>query len=742
MAYDYSDLIDLDKESPVREVTRRPVKRRRKKRRSGGAGLAVALFLPIIVLLVTVCFLLYQRLPDPKKELVGTWMTAEDVTVSTALCAQKWLSEAAFGSTVDVPAHFQESPIELLTRLELTEKNEYRLSFDENSYQKAKENASRALSDALIELIGIRIKAVDPESPEADPEQIRTRFAEALTKTPEEYLSEFGPELFDPLDDYRTKDKSGSFTADPDSACIRFDGSVSCDFVVNGDLLFLAGGGFGRQTLFSRVSSALKSGKSEAKGILQKNLLSPVLIAHAQNFRITENLPAEISSASERVNIKAVHSEYLNNRYLSLRDLAAALAGTGKEFALTINGSRIEIDTAGTYTPVGGENEPFALAGDEGYSTGDLKANEMKVDGRTVRYYTFIGKNTEGKPDCYINLMDFCLIMDLNADVDQGVLKLDTGTPLRINMSSLRESGFYDEMRSALCGDATTGEIFEENSGALPVPIASTTKLMTYAVVMDAVTAGEIRMDDTVVISAKAAALSRGQDRVIPMTEGQETTMQELMEAMLIASSNESALALAEHTAGSEEAFVERMMNKAAELGLSESTVFHNSNGLPVFDDDISTAKMQNHMSAEDMFRLVSWLLSVYPQITDITSMTTASLPTLQMDIRNTNALLYNVPGVTGLKTGTTNMAGACVVVTCKAKSESGNHDLVSIVFGAEDNTVRFTSAEVLLRYASQCLSTGSHADEPAFQEFPTAAEDIVRRVLSFSIHSSSDSGT
>ena len=139
--------------------------------------------------------------------------------------------------------------------------------------------------------------------------------------------------------------------------------------------------------------------------------------------------------------------------------------------------------------------------------------------------------------------------------------------------------------------------------------------------------------------------------------------MQDLLFGALLPSSNECALCLAETVAGSEETFVQRMNQKALDLGLSQ-TFFYNCHGLPSYTEDSIPAKRQNRMSAEDMFRLVSYLLKVYPQITDITSLENATLQSLNLEVRNTNPLLHNLPEVTGLKTGTTNKAGACLVTS------------------------------------------------------------------------------
>ena len=94
-----------------------------------------------------------------------------------------------------------------------------------------------------------------------------------------------------------------------------------------------------------------------------------------------------------------------------------------------------------------------------------------------------------------------------------------------------------------------------------------------------------------------------------------------------------------------------------------------------------------------------------YPEITDITSRRSVCLTTLDITVDNSNPLLYNVPGVVGLKTGTTDMAQNCLVVLMKAEDANGEqHDLVAVQFGAEDKTVRTSVSEVLIRYARQRL--------------------------------------
>jgi len=135
------------------------------------------------------------------------------------------------------------------------------------------------------------------------------------------------------------------------------------------------------------------------------------------------------------------------------------------------------------------------------------------------------------------------------------------------------------------------------------------------------------------------------------------------------------------------------------------------------------------------MFRLVSYLLKVYPQITDITSLKSAVLASLGREVRNTNPLLFNLQGVTGLKTGTTNKAGACLVTSLTADDGIMEHDLVVIVLGTEDSIERGRVSGLLARYALQAFYTGVEDTEngsgaSAIRRLPVNAEAAVDCIL------------
>ena len=430
--------------------------------------------------------------------------------------------------------------------------------------------------------------------------------------------------------------------------------------------------------------------------------------------------------------VKTLDYSYEHNTYLSLRDVAMALKDTDKSFSLEITKSAISLNLGNAYTPVGVENLPWEEDENPNVS---LRRNDFKVNGESVYYYTLIVGLSSGYYDCYIMAVDLAMILDVDITVPMaGSLQIHTQEPFCISPASLEQAGYFYGVNSVLVGDATTGEVYYQYQSDAPYPIASTSKLMTCLLTMDAISAGQITLEQQVTISEAVQQLASSDDGVIPLEAGEQITVQELLLGALLPSSNECALCLAEAIAGSEGAFVQMMNQKALDLGLSQA-VFFNSNGLPSYTEDAIPSKRQNRMSAEDMFRLVSYLLKVYPQVTDYTSMEYATLQSLDMEVRNTNPLLYDLPEVTGLKTGTTNKAGACLVTSLSADDGSIEHDLVVIVLGTEDSIERARVSGMLARYALQVFSagmeeTGTGASDQTPQNLPICAEAAVDWIL------------
>lgn len=430
--------------------------------------------------------------------------------------------------------------------------------------------------------------------------------------------------------------------------------------------------------------------------------------------------------------VKTMDYNYDRNTYFSLRDIAMLLSSTGKPFSLEVTKNTVALNPGNAYTPAGGENTPWENSENPDIT---LRRNEFKVSGETVYYYTLITALPSGSYDCFMMAADLAMILDVNITApNPGFLQIDTQTPFRVSPSDLENAGYFYGVNGVLAGDATTGEIYYQYQSDTPYPIASTSKLMTCLLAMDAVSSGQIALEQQVTVSDAAIALSASSDGVIPLEAGQQLTVQELLVGALLPSSNECALSLAETIAGSEDAFVQMMNQKAAELGLSQA-VFYNCNGLPVYTGDAIPSKRQNRMSAQDMFRLVSYLLKVYPQITDITSMKSAALPSLDLEVKNTNPILHNLPESTGLKTGTTNKSGACLVTSLAADDGTTTHDLAVIVLGTEDSIERGRVSALLARYALQTFcdsapEAGSPETGTVPANMPTHAEAAVDRIL------------
>ena len=396
--------------------------------------------------------------------------------------------------------------------------------------------------------------------------------------------------------------------------------------------------------------------------------------------------------------LRCYEDSYPGNLYLSLSDLSAALNGTAKQFLFTYHSADDSFSvTSGRLATAPENTTSIRTRGGAVYL--DLMRNRLFVDGGERRYYTYRRGSAK---DLYMSLTDIQLMLDLTVErTDGDRLVFDPSRPFRPEPKELAQEGYFDAISAVVLGDADTGELLFCRDALRRLPIASLSKLMSYLLLCEAAERGELSFSDEVTITAEAELLSRSADGIIAMSAGAQVPMQELIDGMLLASSNEAAAALASHAAGSTEAFVERMNARAKELGLGTAS-FYSPHGLPVYTSGAVTAKRQNTMSAYDMFRLCSYLLENYSQITDVTARQYASMKTLKYSTFNTNTLLFNLSGITGLKTGSTNRAGYCIAVSMPVTRDGEKHDLVLVLLGAETPELRGQAAEILLRWARQ----------------------------------------
>lgn len=242
---------------------------------------------------------------------------------------------------------------------------------------------------------------------------------------------------------------------------------------------------------------------------------------------------------------------------------------------------------------------------------------------------------------------------------------------------------------SAILIEASTGEIiYEKNADERRSP-ASITKIMTLLLIFEQLDAGKLRLTDEVLVSAAAAGMGGSQ---VFLAEGEVQTVETMIKCIVVSSGNDACVAMAEHISGSEEAFVEKMNKRAAELGMS-NTHFVDCCGLTDSDDHYSSAQNVSVMSRE--------LITKHPEIYDYTKIWMEDIShvtkqgTTNFTLTSTNKLLKQYQYTTGLKTGSTSKAKFCVSAT----ANKDGIDMIAVVMGADTGQQRFQDAQVLLQY-------------------------------------------
>ncbi len=240
--------------------------------------------------------------------------------------------------------------------------------------------------------------------------------------------------------------------------------------------------------------------------------------------------------------------------------------------------------------------------------------------------------------------------------------------------------------KSALLMDAATGTVlYEQNSHEALAP-ASVTKVMTLLLIMEAIDSGSIAWQDTVTASETAAAKGGSQ---IFLKVGETMSVEEMVKSIAVASANDCACAMAEHIAGSEGAFVDKMNARAQELGMAD-THFVNCTGL----DDGADATAHK-TSAHDIALMSRELLTKHPDIKKYTTIWMDTVRDGAFGLSNTNKLVRFYPGTTGLKTGFTAAAGYCL----SASALRDGMELIAVVMGCETSQERFAACKSLLDY-------------------------------------------
>lgn len=239
------------------------------------------------------------------------------------------------------------------------------------------------------------------------------------------------------------------------------------------------------------------------------------------------------------------------------------------------------------------------------------------------------------------------------------------------------------DCKSAVLMEASTGRVLYEKNADESLPPASVTKIMTLLLVMEAVDAGKIKLDDMVQVSEHAASMGGSQ---VYLKVGEEMSVEEMIKCVVIASANDCAVALAEFVAGSEDAFVTLMNEKAKTLGM-ENTHFENTNGL---DDSVS-----NHLTSARDIAIMSRELIRHELILKYSSIWMDTIRNGAFGLTNTNRLVRFYSGANGLKTGSTSKAKFCISATAKRDGMQ----LIAVIMAAPTRDVRNNAAKQLLDF-------------------------------------------
>ena len=294
------------------------------------------------------------------------------------------------------------------------------------------------------------------------------------------------------------------------------------------------------------------------------------------------------------------------------------------------------------------------------------------------------------------------------------------------------QNNFSIDAKAAIAVDADSGKIFYAQDSTTPMPIASITKVLSIYVVYDKIKNEELDLLDQVVISPQLAELSTKPELSnVALVANQAYTVESLIHASLIQSANAAVMALGEKVAGSQEQFVNLMRQKAESLGISDAKIISvsglNNRDLGDFRYPGTGDDEENEMSAQDVAIIAKHFIADYPEVLNITSTVQESFGenTAQPSImQNWNQLLPGLPlqkeGVIGLKTGTTDLAGACFVGVIRQNSR----EVITVVLHANnqanDSNARFVETSKLMDYALN-----------QWQEITLSATDLTNAIRS-----------
>ncbi len=290
---------------------------------------------------------------------------------------------------------------------------------------------------------------------------------------------------------------------------------------------------------------------------------------------------------------------------------------------------------------------------------------------------------------CYDSSSSYIWSSDYLTTIETSESSISNSSDIEDNNSLNLESG------SAILIEQNTGQVLYSHNSHEKLRPASVTKVMSILLIMEQIDSGKLSYSDQIPCSENARSMGGSQ---IWLDTKETLTVDEMLKAICVVSANDCVVAMAEHIAGSEEAFVQTMNDKAKELGMNDTT-FKNCHGID--EDDHVT-------SAYDIALMSRELLSKHSDVTKYTTIWMDSLRDGKSQLVNTNKLIRTYKGITGLKTGSTSLA----LYNLSASATRDNLSLIAVIMKAPSTKVRFAEASKLLDYGFSKFSYKSFGNK------------------------------
>lgn len=257
--------------------------------------------------------------------------------------------------------------------------------------------------------------------------------------------------------------------------------------------------------------------------------------------------------------------------------------------------------------------------------------------------------------------------------------------------------GLDQNVKAYIIGNEENGDIYYEKDSTTPYPIASLSKLMTYLIVKEKIDEGKLSLDQEVTVDEEAAKFHSWEYSYLGLDEGEVYTIEELLQGLMVVSGNDCAYQLAVTVSDSESEFARLMNMKAGELGL-DSQVYYNASGVQTESGN------QNSSSAKDLYVLSKYIIEKYPEVLEYSKVRKIEDKRREIDVNSTIPLIGEIPGVDGLKTGSTEEAGYCLVSTVDMKEIDSKDDFrtIAVLLGADQKDTRDKAMSDLIYYVSR----------------------------------------